>query len=59
MIKDLESAYIPSERKEKWIKIKPEYVEGLGDDLDLLIIGLPSFFLFLFFTSSSFFCSLN
>eukprot|EP00026_Physarum_polycephalum_P001548 Phypoly_transcript_01550.p1 GENE.Phypoly_transcript_01550~~Phypoly_transcript_01550.p1 ORF type:complete len:948 (+),score=159.21 Phypoly_transcript_01550:87-2930(+) len=39
MIKDLESLYIPSERKEKWVKIKPEYVEGLGDDLDLLIIG--------------------
>ena len=39
MIKDLDSAYIPSERKQKWVKIKPEYVEGLGDDLDMLIIG--------------------
>jgi hypothetical protein len=53
MIKDLESPYIPSERKEKWVKIKPEYVEGMGDDMDLLIIGkiffcLCSFFFFLF-----------
>lgn len=23
----------------KWIKLKPEYVDGLGDDMDLLIVG--------------------
>lgn len=39
MIKNLNSTYCPNERKNKWIKIKPEYIEGIGDDLDLLIIG--------------------
>lgn len=39
MIKDLESSYIPNERKEKWIKLKPEYIDGIGDDLDLIIMG--------------------
>lgn len=40
MIKDLDSTYVPNERKNKWIKLKPEYVEGVGDDLDLVILGM-------------------
>lgn len=39
IIKDLDSAYVPDERKDKWIKIKPEYLEGTGDDLDLIVLG--------------------
>ncbi|KYR02618.1 DNA ligase IV [Tieghemostelium lacteum] len=39
MLKSLTSNYVPGERKDKWIKIKPEYLEGVGDDLDLVIIG--------------------
>jgi DNA ligase-4 len=39
MIKNVNSTYVPNERKNKWMKLKPEYIEGLGDDLDLLIIG--------------------
>ncbi|EGC36387.1 hypothetical protein DICPUDRAFT_97591 [Dictyostelium purpureum] len=39
MLKDLNSFYVPAERKEKWIKIKPEYLDGMGDDFDLVIIG--------------------
>lgn len=39
IIKNLESTYVPGERKEKWLKLKPEYVEGLVDDIDLLIVG--------------------
>lgn len=39
MIKDLESTYVPNERRNKWIKLKPEYLEGVGDDLDLIILG--------------------
>jgi DNA ligase-4 len=39
VIKNLSTPYIPNERKASWIKIKPDYLEGLGDDLDLLIIG--------------------
>lgn len=40
MIKDMESTYVPNERKNKWIKLKPEYVDGVGDDLDLIILGV-------------------
>jgi DNA ligase-4 len=39
MVKDLASTYVPNERGQKWIKIKPEYVQGVGDDFDLLILG--------------------
>ncbi|KAF2069812.1 hypothetical protein CYY_008872 [Polysphondylium violaceum] len=39
MVKNLNTCYVPGERKDKWIKIKPEYIDGVGDDLDLVIIG--------------------
>eukprot|EP00005_Dracoamoeba_jomungandri_P014120 CAMPEP_0174278718 /NCGR_PEP_ID=MMETSP0439-20130205/61635_1 /TAXON_ID=0 /ORGANISM="Stereomyxa ramosa, Strain Chinc5" /LENGTH=611 /DNA_ID=CAMNT_0015371163 /DNA_START=565 /DNA_END=2397 /DNA_ORIENTATION=+ len=39
MVKNLESAYVPNERKDNWIKLKPEYIDGVGDDLDLIILG--------------------
>lgn len=39
MVKNLDSTYLPHERKGYWIKLKPEYIDGVGDDLDLLIVG--------------------
>nr|XP_055036477.1 DNA ligase 4 [Misgurnus anguillicaudatus] len=39
MIKDPMSIYKPDKRGKEWLKIKPEYVDGLMDELDLLIVG--------------------
>ncbi|PRP74389.1 DNA ligase 4-like [Planoprotostelium fungivorum] len=39
MIKNLNATYVPNERKGRWIKLKPEYIDGVGDNLDLLIVG--------------------
>ncbi|KAK6464472.1 DNA ligase IV [Scheffersomyces coipomensis] len=39
MIKHVQSKYFPGERNPHWIKIKPEYLEKFGENLDLTIIG--------------------
>ena len=39
MVKNPESIYKPNTRKGGWYKVKPEYVGGLMDELDLLIVG--------------------
>ena len=39
IIKNMDSKYVPNERKANWIKIKPEYIDNVGDDLDLVILG--------------------
>ncbi|XP_005997060.1 DNA ligase 4 [Latimeria chalumnae] len=39
MVKDPMSVYKPDKRGEGWLKIKPEYVDGLMDELDILIVG--------------------
>lgn len=39
MVKYPLSTYKPDKRGEGWLKIKPEYVDGLMDELDLLIVG--------------------
>ncbi|KAJ8351482.1 hypothetical protein SKAU_G00229580 [Synaphobranchus kaupii] len=39
MVKDPLSIYKPDKRGEGWLKIKPEYMAGLMDELDLLIVG--------------------
>ncbi|XP_071791788.1 DNA ligase 4-like [Asterias amurensis] len=40
MIKNPNTAYRPDRRKGSgWLKIKPEYVDNLMDELDLLIVG--------------------
>ncbi|KAK7101253.1 DNA ligase 4-like [Littorina saxatilis] len=39
MVKDPETPYRPNVRKGGWFKIKPEYIGGLMDELDLLILG--------------------
>ncbi|GAB0098857.1 DNA ligase 4 [Sergentomyia squamirostris] len=41
VIKSLQSYYCPGEREQQngWFKIKPDYINGVVSDLDLLIIG--------------------
>uniref|UniRef100_A0A8C2NZK1 DNA ligase n=1 Tax=Capra hircus TaxID=9925 RepID=A0A8C2NZK1_CAPHI len=39
MVKHPLSIYKPDKRGEGWLKIKPEYVSGLMDELDILIVG--------------------
>ncbi|XP_065052274.1 DNA ligase 4-like [Rhopilema esculentum] len=40
VIKDPESIYKPSKRKGSgWLKIKPDYIDSLSDQLDVLIVG--------------------
>ncbi|XP_075419550.1 DNA ligase 4 [Tenrec ecaudatus] len=39
MIKYPLSIYKPDKRGEGWLKIKPEYVSGLMDQLDIIIVG--------------------
>lgn len=39
IIKQLDSFYVPKERSTSWIKLKGDYVEGIADTLDILIIG--------------------
>ena len=40
ILKDLGSLYHPSNRSNTyWIKLKAEYIDNLGDTLDLIILG--------------------
>jgi len=36
---DASSTYEPAKRSSKWVKLKSDYVEGLHDTLDLIVIG--------------------
>ncbi|KAJ3032631.1 DNA ligase (ATP), partial [Rhizophlyctis rosea] len=38
MVKNPTSPYVPSSRGE-WLKIKPDYIDALGDDLDVILVG--------------------
>ncbi|KAK3814282.1 MAG: ATP dependent DNA ligase domain-containing protein [Benniella sp.] len=39
IVKNPRSAYTPNGRGQDWVKIKPEYVDGVFDSLDVLIVG--------------------
>ncbi|KAJ3103023.1 DNA ligase (ATP) [Phlyctochytrium planicorne] len=39
MIKNPRTPYVLNDRGESWLKIKPDYIDSLGDDVDLLLIG--------------------
>ena len=39
ILKQIDTIYSPNERSTNWIKMKGDYIEGLTDTLDLLIIG--------------------
>eukprot|EP00667_Euglena_gracilis_P001394 EG_transcript_1394 len=39
ILKARESPYVPGERKLKWMKLKADHVSGMGDTLDLLVLG--------------------
>ena len=39
VLKDPLSLYRPNARRAGWAKVKPDYVDSLVDDLDMLIIG--------------------
>ncbi|KAF9131934.1 DNA ligase (ATP) [Mortierella sp. 14UC] len=39
IVKNPRSPYVPNGRGEQWVKIKPEYVDGVFDSLDVLVVG--------------------
>lgn len=39
VIKNLDSPYVLHGREDDWIKVKPEYMDSLGEEVDVLVMG--------------------
>lgn len=38
-MKNLKAPYRLSQRTDEWIKIKPDYIDGMSENLDLIVLG--------------------
>jgi DNA ligase-4 len=38
-VKDPDSRYLTGERREHWLKLKPDYFSELGEHCDCLVVG--------------------
>jgi DNA ligase-4 len=39
IVKDATTPYVLNDRSDSWIKVKPDYIDGLRDDMDLILLG--------------------